>query len=422
MLLVLRFTSNRGDYYLTNRIFRLYYFYAEGTWLSAGRMIQKHIIGKHLGGRKMGRKGFTLIELLVVMVIIALLVGLLLPALARAKEEARKTQCRSNLRQIGLAIQMYANDNGGWALEFTGAYYYGGGTSRALTTDPVTQAAPFIFGVFYRANPSTLALTLGETQTWNASPTKPSRTIGLGSLWSAGYLTSKGAQIMYCPSNNSHRNAKENKWDKEVRYDSDEPFWTSNGSVIRGDGDAKGDADSPIGGFENMYSCVDAWGSTTLLARGYCSVLSNYQIRVDRTFLRTIPHDNRGDATAVKLEELGGVGIVTDMFDHWVPAGRYYDTAWDAARLDRAIDETRKYMVMNHDHSYNVLFTDGSVQTVSDGNNSMLGPLLKWHEHVMAGNPTGYCMPHFNNSGQTITEGISNAIWASFIDGAYQAD
>ena len=57
------------------------------------------------------RRGFTLIELLVVMVIIALLVGLLLPALGRAQEEARKTQCRSNLRQIGLAITMYANDN-----------------------------------------------------------------------------------------------------------------------------------------------------------------------------------------------------------------------------------------------------------------------------------------------------------------------
>ncbi|MFH0964080.1 MAG: DUF1559 domain-containing protein [Planctomycetota bacterium] len=60
------------------------------------------------------KRGFTLIELLVVMVIIALLVGLLLPALGRAREEARKTQCRSNLRQIGLAMQMYCNDNKGY--------------------------------------------------------------------------------------------------------------------------------------------------------------------------------------------------------------------------------------------------------------------------------------------------------------------
>ncbi|MGO8930712.1 MAG: type II secretion system protein [Limisphaerales bacterium] len=54
---------------------------------------------------------FTLIELLVVIAIIAILVALLLPALTSAKEKARRTSCRSGLRQLGLAVVMYGGDN-----------------------------------------------------------------------------------------------------------------------------------------------------------------------------------------------------------------------------------------------------------------------------------------------------------------------
>jgi len=134
--------------------------------------------------------------------------GILMPMVRSSHRYARMTQCRSNLRQIGLAMMMYANDNKGWT----------------PSIEPGAIEIANSAGV-----PVGCVLTFKDTDSkWKTS--------GLGRLWEGGYLKKWDSWVFYNPEFRVNEEVLRNAF----RCDDDEPFWTSLQPGAP-DGDGKGE-------------------------------------------------------------------------------------------------------------------------------------------------------------------------------------
>ena len=106
--------------------------------------------------RPQSRQAFTLIELLVVIAIIAILAAMLLPALSSAKKRAQRIQCTSNMKQIGLAVHLFAGDNND---ELPGNNNWGLYTGQTATAsvNPQNRMIWYIYSYLGATSPSNMA-------------------------------------------------------------------------------------------------------------------------------------------------------------------------------------------------------------------------------------------------------------------------
>ena len=156
----------------------------------------------------MKRRGFTLIELLVVIAIIAVLIALLLPAVQQAREAARRTQCKNNLKQFGLALHNYHDTNIGFCPLSGGTNMVSAGTNQGAMSG-IVMLLPF-----FEQEPLWLTI-VKNTQAGGAAtndaaagpvfqggdPCTPTATTPLNQSWAPFGFHAPGAiEVFECPS------------------------------------------------------------------------------------------------------------------------------------------------------------------------------------------------------------------------------
>lgn len=151
--------------------------------------------GMRTGVGRSGRRAFTLVDILVTIAVIAVLIGLLLPSVSMVRESARRVVCSSDLRQLGLGINMYAEDNRSILPE-----------SVFLEEVSSREAFPIAPHLMDTVRTDADEFSAREWGQWD----------GLGLLFSASYI--EAPSVFYCPSHTGENRESDNidRWDSAL--------------------------------------------------------------------------------------------------------------------------------------------------------------------------------------------------------------
>ena len=314
----------------------------------------------------------TLWAYLLIAIIIMILGILIPPSVYMSNEEARKTGCRENLRQIGMALTLYAQDNQDWSPPMYGNDYPDNPYTEVDETTDQTKAihkantdfrvAPFTLTQYslsnsriYTMSGPNLVVSTGPMSGAGWAPTKVIS--GLGLLLSGGYLTKHGVPaILTCPSWPIGIDRKRLTYRLENFFlpDEQEPFWTlfevpaaDIGQTGTRNAASNGNSLQDFGNFDTSWVSADDF------------ILSGYWLRM---------RDDGSNYNSLKIVPNSGKGIVSDLIAGFHSSlNSFNEPVKEPALLDFNNNRFKNVpFITNHLDSYNVLYADGSCRGVTD--------------------------------------------------------